>query len=51
MLFRVEHDLATNERIEIAQAAYVNADGDILIIDATEPAPDGYAEYVPEQAE
>lgn len=46
-MHRIEVDLGTGERLEILQTAYRNAEGDVLVRDATESAPSGYEEFDP----
>lgn len=43
-LFRVEFNVSTQERIEIAQKAYRLGD-DVVVLDADQPAPAGYEEF------
>lgn len=46
-LFRVEINQQTGERVEVAQKAYRNADGETLVLDVSLLVPDGYAEFTP----
>lgn len=47
-LFRVEFDLQEGTRTEIAQLAYRNSDGHVLVLDAGAAPPDGYAPFDPD---
>lgn len=48
-MFRVEFDLETGERREIEQAAYrdPNDHSAVLVLDATEPVPEGMEAFDP----
>lgn len=48
MLFRRIYDVQTGESQQIDQTAYRNSDGDILVLDAIEPTPEGYEAFDPE---
>lgn len=52
-LFRIEFNLETGVRTEIAQRAYRNNDNvdDVLVLDASETAPSGYTEFDPHAEE
>ena len=48
MLTRVEFNVSTGEKIEIEQIAYRNDEGDVIVLDAIDPTPDGFEEFTPE---
>jgi len=43
MLTRREKNVTTGESVEIDQIAYRNKDGEVLVLDAIDPTPDGYS--------
>lgn len=48
-LFRTETNLETGDYVEIAQKAY-RSDSDpdaVVVLDASEPAPEGFSEFDP----
>ena len=50
MLHRVEYNVSTGERVDIAQAAYRDDLGDVVVLDAGESPPSGYVEFDPAAA-
>lgn len=48
---RIEVNVKTGRRLVIAQKAYMNEGGDVIILDASDPAPEGFKEYVPEESD
>ena len=50
-LFRREHDVITGETTIVDQSAYRNSDGDVIVLDSIDPAPDGYDELTQEEIE
>ncbi len=47
LLFRVEVGIDGTRR-EIAQVAYKNSEGTVLILDEEQTAPEGYLEFIPD---
>lgn len=47
MLMRVEYDVISGERVEIDVIAYRNDAGDVLVLDAIDPTPEGYEAFDP----
>lgn len=45
---RIEVNVKTGRRLVIPQKAYINEDGDVVALDASEPIPEGFKEYIPE---
>lgn len=43
---RIEVNIATGELSVIDQQAYIGEEGDIIVLDASEPSPDGYEEHI-----
>lgn len=54
-MFRVQFDMTTGLRTEVAQSLYRNDSGDYLVLDSDDVAPDGYysctLDELPEQKE
>lgn len=44
-LFRIELNVTTGVVVEIDQAAYRNGEGDVIVLDASSPAPEGYSAF------
>lgn len=42
---RIEVNVATGERSVIDQQAYIGEEGDIIVLDSSDPSPDGYEEH------
>lgn len=51
MIFRIEADVNSGVSVQIEQKAYKNDNGDVLVIDASEVAPEGFIEFDPYAAE
>ena len=47
MLFRTEFDVQSHESTVVEQSAYKNEDGDVMVIDAGDPVPDGFHKFTP----
>lgn len=47
MIYRHEYSIQTGETLSIEQIAYRNKNGEVLVLDAIEPTPDGFEPFDP----